>query len=122
MSTISGEDPFEVKIVIFHSHLPLSQTISNFLEALELLRNPQAEGGVAQAIVDAIFSRKNSDIVEFTYDTDSAVKANSIGTDKRSPTPSEGLMRGKNCLILFVAEITFDLTVGSLVFESYSNP
>ena len=65
------------------------------LEALELLKNPQSEGGVAQAIVDTIFSRKNSDIVEFTYDTDMAVKANSIGTDKRSPTPSEGLMRGE---------------------------
>lgn len=64
-------------------------------EALELLSNPQSEGGLTQAIVDAIFSRKTSDIDEFTYDTDTAVKANNIGTDNLTPTPSEGLRRGK---------------------------
>lgn len=42
-----------------------------------------------------MFSRKTSDIDEFTYDTDAAVKANNIGADKRSPTPSEGLIRGE---------------------------
>ena len=62
-------------------------------EALELLSNPQSEGGLTQAIVDAIFSRKTSDIDEFTFDTDTAVKANNIGADKRTPTPSEGLIR-----------------------------
>lgn len=62
-------------------------------EALELLSNPQSEGGLTQAIVDAIFSRKTSDIDEFTFDTDTAVKANNIGVDKRTPTPSEGLIR-----------------------------
>ena len=66
-----------------------------FTEALELLSNPQSEGGLTQAIVDAMFSRKTSDIDEFTYDTDTAVKANNIGADKRSPTPSEGLIRGE---------------------------
>eukprot|EP00536_Pseudo-nitzschia_multiseries_P005127 jgi/Psemu1/323755/estExt_fgenesh1_pg.C_930022 len=62
-------------------------------EALELLSNPQSEGSLTQAIVNAIFSRKTSDIDEFTYDTDTAVKANNIGSDKRTQTPSEGLMR-----------------------------
>lgn len=64
-------------------------------EALELLRNPQSEGGLAQAIVDAIFSRKTSDIVEFTYDTDIAAKVSAIGADNRTPTPSESLIRGE---------------------------
>jgi hypothetical protein len=67
----------------------------HFPEALELLSNPQSEGGLAQAIVDAIFLRKTSDIDEFTYDTDTAVKANNIGADKRTLTPSEGLIRGE---------------------------
>ena len=72
-------------------------------EALELLSNPQSEGGLTQAIVDAIFSRKTSDIDEFTFDTDTAVKANNIGADKRTPTPSEGLIRGeKLCVDGFV--------------------
>jgi len=62
-------------------------------EALELLRNPQSEGGLAQAIVDAIFSRKTSAIVEFTYDTDTAAKVSAIGADNRTPTPSESLIR-----------------------------
>mmetsp|Transcript_7742 Transcript_7742/g.19117 ORF Transcript_7742/g.19117 Transcript_7742/m.19117 type:complete len:1794 (-) Transcript_7742:268-5649(-) len=62
-------------------------------EALELLRNPPSEGGLTQAIVDAMFSRKTSDIDEFTYDTDTAAKVNAIGSDKRGPTPSEGLIR-----------------------------
>ena len=65
------------------------------LEALELLRNPPPESGLTQAIVDAIFSRKTSDIDEFTYDTDTAAKVNNIGSDKRAPTPSEGLIRGE---------------------------
>jgi hypothetical protein len=62
-------------------------------EALELLSNPQSESGLAQ-IVDAIFQRPTSDLVEWTYDTDTAVKANTIGADKNAPTPSEGLLRG----------------------------
>ena len=59
------------------------------------MSNPQSEGSLTQAIVDAIFLRKTSDIDEFTYDTDTAVKANNIATDTRTPTPSEGLMRCK---------------------------
>lgn len=62
-------------------------------EALELLRNPQSDGDLSQAIVDAIFSRKTTDIVEFTYDTDIAAKVSAIGADNRTPTPSESLMR-----------------------------
>jgi translation initiation factor 2-alpha kinase 4 len=61
-------------------------------EALELLSNPKAEGVFSQ-IVDAIFDRPAQELVEFTYDTDTAVKANAIGVDKRAPTPSEGIMR-----------------------------
>ena len=65
-------------------------------EALELLSSPQSsEGGLAQAIVDSIFSRKTSDIVEYTYDTDTAAKVSNIGIDNRTPTPSESLMRGE---------------------------
>jgi translation initiation factor 2-alpha kinase 4 len=62
------------------------------IEALELLSNPQSEGLFSQ-IIDAIFQRPTSDLVDFTYDTDTAVKANAIGVDKRTPTPSEGIMR-----------------------------
>ncbi|VEU40406.1 unnamed protein product [Pseudo-nitzschia multistriata] len=67
-------------------------------EALELLSNSQPEGSLTQAIVDAIFSKKTSDIDEFTYDTDTAVKANNIGTTTRTQTPSEGLMRAFRCI------------------------
>ena len=90
-----------MKRIFFKSYLPIS-ILSDIPEALELLSNPQSEGGLTQAIVDAIFLRKTSDIDEFTYDTDTAVKANNIGTDKRTPTPSEGLMRGEWIVFLSI--------------------
>jgi hypothetical protein len=77
-------------------------------EALELLSSPQSsEGGLAQAIVDSIFSRKTSDIVEFTYDTDTAAKVSNIGTDNRTPTPSESLMRGEYEIFNLLKHMSF---------------
>ncbi|KAG7354267.1 serine/threonine protein kinase [Nitzschia inconspicua] len=61
-------------------------------EALELLGNPQADGVFSQ-IIDALFKRPTNDLTEFTFDTDTAVKANTMGIDKRGPSPSEGLLR-----------------------------
>lgn len=52
-------------------------------EALELLNNPQTEGGMTQ-IVDALFDRPTPDIVELTFDTDTAVKANNIDNASQS--------------------------------------
>lgn len=63
-------------------------------EALLLLSNPQSEGYVQ--LLDALFKRPTTDLIEMTYDTDVAIKANYIGTtqgDKRVPTPSEGLIK-----------------------------
>lgn len=88
---VSKRDGSNALVTLFYLHY--LNFVSNVSEALELLSNPQAEGGLGQ-IVDAIFRRPTPDIVELTYDTDTAVKANHIGTDKRTPTPSEGLLRG----------------------------
>lgn len=72
-------------------HFPIHE------EALELLGNPQADGVFSQ-ILDALFKRPTNDLTEFTFDTDTAVKANTMGIDKRTPTPSEGLLRGMSLL------------------------
>lgn len=61
-------------------------------EALELLSNPQTEGGMNQ-IVDALFNRPTPDLVELTFDTDTAVRANNIGSDSRTTSPSDSLIR-----------------------------
>jgi hypothetical protein len=63
-------------------------------EALQLLTHPQSEGYIQ--LLDALFKRPTTDLVELTYDTDIAAKANCIGTDqgdKRVSTPSEGLTK-----------------------------
>lgn len=63
-------------------------------EALQLLTNTQSDGYTQ--LLEALFKRPTSDIVELTYDTDVAAKANSIGTNaggKRVATPTEGLIR-----------------------------
>lgn len=46
-------------------------------------------------LLEALFKRPTTDLVELTYDTDVAAKANSIGMDqaaRRASTPSEGLI------------------------------
>jgi translation initiation factor 2-alpha kinase 4 len=63
-------------------------------EALQLLSLPQSEGFMQ--LVDALFKRPTTDLVEVMFDTDVAAKANYIGTEqggRRVPTPSEGLIR-----------------------------
>jgi len=63
-------------------------------EALQLLLHPQSEGYMQ--LLDALFGRPTTDLVEMTYDTDVAARANAIGlepSDKRVSTPSEGLVK-----------------------------
>ena len=63
-------------------------------EALELLTNSQSDS--FQQILDGIFNRPTSDVIEMTYDTDSAVKANNLGHAKgknRTPTPSQAILK-----------------------------
>jgi translation initiation factor 2-alpha kinase 4 len=64
-------------------------------EALQTLTNPQS--GSYQQILESLFARPTPDLIEVTYDTDAACKANNMGNilqgNKRTLTPSEGLMR-----------------------------
>lgn len=63
------------------------------------LTNTQSES--YQQILGSLFARPTPDLIEVTFDTDAAAKANNIGTvgqtmvhgNKRVLTPSEGLMR-----------------------------
>lgn len=68
-------------------------------EALQTLTNPQSDS--YQQILGSLFARPTSDLMEVTFDTDAAAKANNmeavgqtlIQGNKRVLTPSEGLMR-----------------------------
>lgn len=63
-------------------------------EALELLTNSQSEGYVQ--ILSALFRKPTPDIVELTFDTDVAVKANNMivnGHEKRFISPPDALMK-----------------------------
>ncbi|CAB9500620.1 eIF-2-alpha kinase GCN2 [Seminavis robusta] len=63
-------------------------------EALELFTNPQSD--CFMQIVNAVFNRATPDVIEMTYDTDAAVKANNMGLAKgksRMPTPSQALWK-----------------------------
>jgi hypothetical protein len=72
----------------------VSSPFSIETEALELLGNPQADRVFSQ-ILEALFKRPTNDLTEFMYDTDTAVKANTMGIDKRAPSPAESLLRGE---------------------------
>jgi len=62
-------------------------------EALEILTNPQSESYVQ--ILDALFSRPNPDMIEYTFDTDIACRANFLvnGSGSGMGSPSVGLLR-----------------------------
>jgi hypothetical protein len=63
-------------------------------EALQLLTNTQSEGYIQ--ILEALFKRPTSGLVELTFDTDIAATASSMGAaqaHKRVLNPSEGLIR-----------------------------
>lgn len=63
-------------------------------EALQLLTDVQSEG--YRQILESLFKRPTTDLIELTFDTDIAAKANSLGPSKlakRSVTPSEELKR-----------------------------
>jgi histidyl-tRNA synthetase len=63
-------------------------------EALELITNSQSESYTQ--ILDALFNKPTLDLVELTFDTDVAVKANNVALetgDKRQPSPPEALMK-----------------------------
>lgn len=67
-------------------------------EALQTITNPQSE--CYQQILGALFAKSTPDLIEVTYDTDAAAKANNMGAiqslvqgHKRILPPSEGLMR-----------------------------
>jgi hypothetical protein len=68
-------------------------------EALQTLTNPQSD--CYQQILGSLFARPTLDLIEVTYDTDAAAKANNLGVtsqamvqgNRRILPPSEGLMR-----------------------------
>lgn len=68
-------------------------------EALQTLTNPQSDS--YQQILGSLFTRPTADLMEVTFDTDAAAKANNMGAvgqtvlrgSKRILSPSEGLMR-----------------------------
>lgn len=65
-------------------------------EALQTLTNPQSDS--YHQILRALFGRPTPDLIEVTFDTDVAAKANNAGQSiiqggKHMPSPSEGLMR-----------------------------
>jgi hypothetical protein len=63
-------------------------------EALHLLTDTHSEGYMQ--ILESLFKRPTSDLIELTFDTDIAAKANSIGTsqqDKRTVSPSQALVQ-----------------------------
>lgn len=62
-------------------------------EALQLLTHPQSEGYLQ--LLEALFKRPTTDLVEWTFDTDIAAKANSVGLEqgtRRVATPTEALI------------------------------
>jgi len=67
-------------------------------EALQTLTNSQSDS--YQQILGSLFARPTPDLIEVTFDTDAAAKANNMGAvgqialrgNKRVLTPSEGLM------------------------------
>lgn len=63
-------------------------------EAMELLTNSQSD--CFQQILSGIFNRPTPNVIEMTYDTDAAVKANNMGNAKgkrRVPTPSQAVLK-----------------------------
>ena len=67
-------------------------------EALQTLANPQSES--YSKILEAMFDCATSDLIEMTFDSDVAAKANNLGTSletqqgsKRVITPSEAIMK-----------------------------
>jgi hypothetical protein len=63
-------------------------------EALHVLTDTHSEGYMQ--ILESLFKRPTSDLIELTFDTDIAAKANSIGTsqqDKRTVSPSQALVQ-----------------------------
>jgi hypothetical protein len=63
-------------------------------EALELITNSQSES--YNQILEALFNKPTLDVVELTFDTDVAVKANNVALetgDKRQRSPPEALIK-----------------------------
>lgn len=63
-------------------------------EALELLTNSQSDS--VMQILNALFNRPTPDVIEMTYDTDAAVKANNMGPSKgnnRMSTPAQAVLK-----------------------------
>jgi hypothetical protein len=61
---------------------------------MQLLTNTHSEGYIQ--ILDALFKRPTTDLIEVTYDTDIAAKANNLESTQGSritPSPSEGMMK-----------------------------
>ena len=59
-----------------------------------MLTNTHSEGYTQ--ILDSLFKRPTSDLIEVTYDTDIAARANNMERtqdDRRTPSPSQGIMR-----------------------------
>ena len=85
-------------------------------EALEILTSSQSESNVQ--ILNALFAKPVNDIVDMTFDTDIAVKANSIGQNnsgRRQLTPSQVLM---NALLSIRAGAVDAIVLGSLAMSA----
>ena len=63
-------------------------------EALELLTNSQSDS--VNQILNALFNRPTPDVIEMTYDTDAAVKANNMGSTQgknRISSPAQAVLK-----------------------------
>ncbi|KAL7563280.1 hypothetical protein ACA910_016641 [Epithemia clementina (nom. ined.)] len=87
-------------------------------EALEILTSTQSESNVH--ILNALFSKPTQDVVDMTFDTDVAVKANNLGqtrSGKNVRTPSEQLMKAISSIRAGAVDV---VTLGSLAMSASS--
>lgn len=88
-------------------------------EALQLLTNVQSEG--YSQILDSLFKRQTSDLVEFTFDTDVAAEANIVRKSQKSKgkvTPFAALIQEIKELRLSTTTSTLSMNNASLIAAS----
>ncbi|CAJ1930603.1 unnamed protein product [Cylindrotheca closterium] len=85
-------------------------------EALQLLTDVQSEG--YSQILDSLFKRQTSDLVEFTYDTDVVVEANTVRKSQKSKgkvAPFAALLQGIKELRMSTMTSTLSMNNASLI-------
>ena len=83
-------------------------------EALQLLTDVQSEG--YSQILDSLFKRQTSDLVEFTYDTDVVVEANTV----RKSQKSKGKVAPIAALLQEIKELRMSTTTSTLSMNNAS--